>query len=571
MDRGGGVFATGDHFNLGASMCSRIPRVRTMRRWTQEQGVPLQYGDLRHQTLQPQSSSGEEQEEGDAFPQPVELSYRPGLTSILTRPLYTHPLFATQTGVIDRFPDHMHEGEVIADDQVELDKPLDIPGYNRPEYPFVEPQADPGAIVSGAIVDIRPRPRPHVVAHGRTTNVVPPQLSPVGVIPAVSNPALFTKRFGLVGAYDGDSVGLGRVVVDSTWHHWFSYNLHGFLTDNPPVFRLMQNYYRNVGLWLAKLAQRQSLLVAATWGPVVTDPMAFPPSQSGSLWAVGQRAVEVITRTLSPSMLLDFVGSFFPGRTEDLFAVPYNVNPADPYSGAVPVDLAVRAIVGGVADSLIQPASEYREVQGKSRPLLDPRAVASYGIAGVKQGHSALIDTLRSSAEAANLLVNRLGDAFRPPAQLPIPVDLVSLRVVADRLQLPDPTDPALVEGHLAHVHGNRPRFVFTIRATLGDSVAATIVLREHEFPSFQPAGAFIELDRVLYEGPVQSGETLAIEVVAGAAGSDPVSAERLRFTETLGGDPASWLGLHTPGRGQVWRLWYRVERAADPAPNHPG
>lgn len=36
MDRGGGVFATGDHTLLGASMCSRIPRVGTMRRWTYE-------------------------------------------------------------------------------------------------------------------------------------------------------------------------------------------------------------------------------------------------------------------------------------------------------------------------------------------------------------------------------------------------------------------------------------------------------------------------------------------------------------------------------------------------------
>ena len=31
MDRGGGVFATGDHNVLGASLCSRIPRVRTAR------------------------------------------------------------------------------------------------------------------------------------------------------------------------------------------------------------------------------------------------------------------------------------------------------------------------------------------------------------------------------------------------------------------------------------------------------------------------------------------------------------------------------------------------------------
>jgi hypothetical protein len=40
MDRGGGVFATGDHGVLGASLCSRIPRVRTMRRWKRSDGVP---------------------------------------------------------------------------------------------------------------------------------------------------------------------------------------------------------------------------------------------------------------------------------------------------------------------------------------------------------------------------------------------------------------------------------------------------------------------------------------------------------------------------------------------------
>ena len=40
MDRGGGVFATGDHYNLGASMCSRVPRVRSMRKWTLCAGCP---------------------------------------------------------------------------------------------------------------------------------------------------------------------------------------------------------------------------------------------------------------------------------------------------------------------------------------------------------------------------------------------------------------------------------------------------------------------------------------------------------------------------------------------------
>ena len=33
MEQGGGVFAVGDHYSLGSSMCGQIPRVRLMRSW----------------------------------------------------------------------------------------------------------------------------------------------------------------------------------------------------------------------------------------------------------------------------------------------------------------------------------------------------------------------------------------------------------------------------------------------------------------------------------------------------------------------------------------------------------
>lgn len=33
MDGGGGIFATGDHEDLGVAMCGAIPRVRSMRKW----------------------------------------------------------------------------------------------------------------------------------------------------------------------------------------------------------------------------------------------------------------------------------------------------------------------------------------------------------------------------------------------------------------------------------------------------------------------------------------------------------------------------------------------------------
>lgn len=40
MEDRGGVFATGDHDEMGAGMGAQIPRVRSMRRWTTADAVP---------------------------------------------------------------------------------------------------------------------------------------------------------------------------------------------------------------------------------------------------------------------------------------------------------------------------------------------------------------------------------------------------------------------------------------------------------------------------------------------------------------------------------------------------
>lgn len=51
MEEGGGVFATGDHEDLGARTAKDIPRVRSMRKWTFDQGVPSQSGPDRLSTM----------------------------------------------------------------------------------------------------------------------------------------------------------------------------------------------------------------------------------------------------------------------------------------------------------------------------------------------------------------------------------------------------------------------------------------------------------------------------------------------------------------------------------------
>jgi hypothetical protein len=531
MDRGGGVFATGDHHNLGASMCSRIPRVRTMRKWTVAQGVPPQFSSSRHETTQaaPGSTSTTYAEESDAFPQPIQPVYRPTATSIAIRTLVPHPLLCAQDGVIDEFPDHMHEGEVIADDAVELDKPLGIAGYAGVEYPAAtNPQ--------------QPRPRPEVVAYGRTTFAVEHEFGPVDA-----------KRFPLIGTYDGDLAGIGRVVVDSTWHHWFSVNLVGLREDNPAVYKRMQTYYRNVALWLATPAQRASMLFASAWGVVVSDPMAFPVALRRNFWQVGEKALDVIGRTATQCTLYDLVVAFLDAKAVEALSVPNRAPRSDPCPSCLPRELVIRAVVGGVATSLLEPALEYHQARERERPLLDPEGIARRAAEGVELGYRALVETTRESATAGENLARALEEGFRPfPLEsIPIPVELLQVRVVAERLQLPDPADPVLADG----------RVTFTIRLRVGGSVVVSEVIGEIEVPSFEPRGALVDLDRALYEGVVQSGEPLRLEVVTGAAADEPVSPERVRFRAALGGDPSSWIGVHEPGSAEPWRLWYRVEQ----------
>jgi hypothetical protein len=77
--------------------------------------------------------------------------------------------------------------------------------------------------------------------------------------------------------------------------------------------------------------------------------------------------------------------------------------------------------------------------------------------------------------------------------------------VTAERLQIPDPTDPALVGG----------RFTFTIQLTIGDFIVATEQQGEMGLSGFSAAGGYIELDHILYEGVAQSGESLIVQALA--------------------------------------------------------
>jgi len=386
MDAGGGVFAAGDHSFLGASMCSRIPRVRTMRKWTHAQGVPSLDTPERHETLQPDLPGFYDRWEGDQYPQPVIPVFQNLAGSFSVSRLVPHPLLCGPHGVIDRFPDHMHEGSVVEDADVQLDLPLDIAGYDRPEYPPNRPVATPAA-VGGTLPGPVPlvRPVPHVVAHGITTNRdAPPRV------------------FAIVGAYDGEGAGVGRIVVDSTWHHWFSLNLGGFIAEAPLIYEQMQWYYRNIAIYLATRAQRAQMLFAAIWNAMIGSyPGAF--SRGFSVWESGQRAVDVLGRDTPQCLVSALVSSVMP----PVYPVAAPAGGA-PVPGAHP-DLINAAVTGAIALEMVEQVNQLLLHRAKGRPVqIDQAEIIEQGWAGVAHGHHVLAQALHEQASAQEALLDAL-------------------------------------------------------------------------------------------------------------------------------------------------------------------
>lgn len=113
-----GVFATGDHSDLGANLCGRIPRVRQMRYWFREgqndRFPPEQEGPTRAETaMQPligEIAGSANRMETDRTPKPVwftNVTTESGIRSNAE----VHPLgFNRVLGRIGYLPDHAHEG-----------------------------------------------------------------------------------------------------------------------------------------------------------------------------------------------------------------------------------------------------------------------------------------------------------------------------------------------------------------------------------------------------------------------------------------------------------------------------
>lgn len=267
MNSGGGVFATGDHATLGRQMCGSLPRVRHMREWA---AIPMgaevpSVAVNRIDTIVDPGVNDlyEFEDQSDAIPQRIYPNYRVTGATNTTWSASVHPLmrlpgapaqrtdntgFTKDLGVL---PDHPHESVCYETPAAVLTGTYNVQGQNFQEY---RPRAsNPAARVGANIVA-------YAVSGGRSVR---------GGL--AWKPPVRPQMFGVISAYDGriaqpypgQTQPPGRIVCESTWHHYVNINLDG--TDsgrtalgtgtgagfNPgPHLLKIYAYYRNIVRWL---------------------------------------------------------------------------------------------------------------------------------------------------------------------------------------------------------------------------------------------------------------------------------------------------------------------------------
>ncbi len=262
----GGVLVTGDHAELGKGIAGQITRAGAMRLYP----APPNFAPTWNTTVEDGPDAGNTfdfNDQSDDVPQTIRYKRYPlGSFIALRRSYRPHPVLCGPDGPIDVFPDHQHEGEAIA--------PAVAPG--DPAWPTKSGHQElPEVIAWGRIKD------PAATKHG--------------------------QEIGLVSAYNGHNVDVGRILADSTWHHWFDINLTGIAAPPSPyagfdatvagqaALKKIDAYFLNCGVWLAPPDRQTEMKNAAWWSILWTDQI-IELSPKVPIWYLGEQAIDALGR-----------------------------------------------------------------------------------------------------------------------------------------------------------------------------------------------------------------------------------------------------------------------------------
>lgn len=300
MDKGGGLFATGDHGSLGRTMCGNIPRVKDMRYWndtpagsTNDTNEVSMGGRRRNDTNKPRPGNtiaNTFDHQSDNIPQTIAVRTFP---TGMPHPLLSIKKAIRPSGIIDIMPDHPHEGEAA------------------PETSFtVNGIHVPSQIIATSFVN------------GGNTSGTKDGTDP--------------HCFPSIAVWDGRPAKVGRIVVDSTWHHFVNINLNGAESAQGGLtasdFEVVRNYYMNIAKWMTRrkfiICWRKFVLVDLLKNSQIVEASLDDPNEElrnlslADLNSIGKLAEEELASKFNPGFaryfLLDLVHDLNTALVETL-------------------------------------------------------------------------------------------------------------------------------------------------------------------------------------------------------------------------------------------------------------
>jgi hypothetical protein len=391
-----------------------------MRKWSTAQNPPVNFGLNRHDTLvRGHDNFYNFNDESDDIPMRTRVRRYPLWSiSAFQRRWAPHPILCGKDGVIDILPDHPHEGEVI--EPTNPTATFSFGNYtNKAEYPEVGGQREMPEIIAWARVQ-GDHSEGRNGASGTDRNKGPAN----------------AKEFGAIGAYNGHRAGVGRVVVDSTWHHWFDVNLIGRPRTGDPVdpvddddpkafgfeytpagkahYKRIKNYFLNVAQWLGAPAKQDCMFMRATWGIVMRYPMAELVSPKMPIWQLGGFAKDAIGRNASQCTVYSWIIPHFEMWRPFLPRHQLALEKLTPELATPNWDAFETYVLGGLTKEMLELGYAMAERGGK----IDDGQVSEAMAKGLAVGAKAFMTDLKASQRQTEVMMKSIAEvadlAFEP-------------------------------------------------------------------------------------------------------------------------------------------------------------
>jgi hypothetical protein len=124
-----------------------------------------------------------------------------------------------------------------------------------------------------------------------------------------------SKRIGLIAAYHGDRAGVGRIVADSTWHHYFNLNLTSLQhpaaagSDSDQIGQ----FYANLAVWLSPRSKQREMAHALFWQlakyTLLQERVPDDPAPESSM---GEAVYKILSRVVPPCELHEVLQAVAP-------------------------------------------------------------------------------------------------------------------------------------------------------------------------------------------------------------------------------------------------------------------